>query len=232
MAEAILFDLFETLITESGTQPAGVSSLGPALGCAGEAFRARWKAYRAAVMLGRLSFREALGQILVDLGKQPDEAEILRVAERRIRTKAMPFNRVEPDVLAVVRDLRSRGLRLGVVSNCFAEDVVAWARSQLASHFGCSVFSFEVHVAKPDREIYVEAARRLNVDVGGTWFVGDGMHDELQGARAAGLRAFRALWFLDRWPTLRDDQQSIGGLARPAELVKLVDESRGRPTGG
>src|SRR5258708_1678326 len=58
MVQAVLFDLFETLITESGTRPAGVSSLAPELGCEREAFRAQWKARRAAVTAGCVSFRE------------------------------------------------------------------------------------------------------------------------------------------------------------------------------
>lgn len=47
--------------------------------------------------------------------------------------------------------LRGREIRLGVVSNCLAEDVAAWPGSSLASRFGCTVFSFEVGLAKPIR---------------------------------------------------------------------------------
>ena len=53
-ARAILFDLYETLITESGSRPEGVSSLAPALGCERAAFRIRWKALRPAVTVGQL----------------------------------------------------------------------------------------------------------------------------------------------------------------------------------
>jgi hypothetical protein len=64
---AILFDLYETLITESGSRPEGVSSLGPALGCERAAFRIKWRALRPAVTVGRLSFRQALRDIATGL---------------------------------------------------------------------------------------------------------------------------------------------------------------------
>ena len=64
----------------------------------------------------------------------------------------------------MIDSLRSRGLRVGVVSNCIAEDVAAWPHSSLSARADCAVFSFEVGLAKPDREIYGEATRRLEVD--------------------------------------------------------------------
>lgn len=225
MVRAILFDLFETLITESRTRPAGAASLGSELGCEREAFRAQWRAYRPNVSVGRLSLSQALAEIATRLGRQPEEATLQRVCEDRIRAKAAPFEEIEPEVLSVIGHLRSRGLRLGVVSNCFAEDVVAWPQCPLAPHFDGTVFSFEVGLAKPDPEIYLEATRRLHVEVADTWFVGDGAHEELSGAERAGLRPFRALWFLRRWPHFREEPCSALSLARIDDLL-AADEAR------
>jgi putative hydrolase of the HAD superfamily len=121
--------------------------------------------------------------------------------------------------------LRSRDVRLGVISNCFAEDVAAWPRSLLASYFNCAVFSFEVGVAKPDPGIYLEATRRLRVDVSEAWFIGDGAHEELSGAERAGLRPFRALWFLRRWPHFKDEPSSAGSVASVGDFVRLLEQS-------
>src|SRR5438067_7380251 len=62
-SDLVLFDLFETLVTESVTRPFSVSSLASEFGCECEAFRTQWKAVRPAVILGRLSFRQALRDI-------------------------------------------------------------------------------------------------------------------------------------------------------------------------
>jgi HAD superfamily hydrolase (TIGR01509 family) len=225
MVRAVLFDLFETLITESRTQPAGVSSLGPHLGCEREAFRREWKALRPAVMIGRVSFRQALSDIAIRLGSHVGNATLQRVCDERIRIKEEPLTQIEPPVLMMLDHLRNRDLRLGIVSNCFAEDVAAWPTCSLASRFDCTVFSFEVGLAKPDPEIYVEATRRLRVDVSEAWFIGDGAHEELSGAEQAGLRAFRALWFLKRWPHFAEEACSTASVASFDNFVSLVEQS-------
>jgi putative hydrolase of the HAD superfamily len=229
MVKAIVFDLFETLITESRTRPPGVSSLAPALGCERDAFRRQWEALRPAVTIGRLSLRQALSDITTKPGSPAGDVTLQHLCEERVRMKAKHFERIEYQVLMMIDYLRSRSIRLGVVSNCFAEDVAAWPHSSLASRFDCTVFSFEVGLAKPDPEIYREATRRLQVDVSHTWFIGDGGHEELSGAEQAGLRPFRAVWFLRRWPHFRGELGSIANVATVGEIVSLVEGAIGPP---
>ena len=225
MVQAILFDLFETLITESRDPPSGVSSLAPEFECAREAFRAQWKARRPAVTAGRLSFRDALRDITNTLGGHADEVTLRRICDDRVRTKARAFAQIDPLVLTTIDHLRSRGLHLGVISNCFAEDVVEWPQSSLASRFDCTLFSFEAGLAKPHPAIYLEATRRLGVSASDTWFIGDGQDNELLGAERAGLRSFQALWFLKRWSHFRESPGSASTLSRVEELLPLVEQS-------
>jgi HAD superfamily hydrolase (TIGR01509 family) len=225
MARAILFDLFETLITESRDAPRGVSSLAPEFGCAREAFRAQWRTRRPAVTAGRLSFRLALSDIVIALGGHADEAMLQRICDDRVRAKARAFAQIDPHVLTTIDHLRSRGLRLAIISNCFAEDVVSWPQCALASRFDCTLFSFEVGLAKPDPAIYLEATRRLGVSASNTWYIGDGQDDELLGAERAGLRSFQALWFLKRWSHFREPPGSASTLAHVEELLPLVEHS-------
>jgi putative hydrolase of the HAD superfamily len=225
MIKAVLFDLFETLITESGTRPPGTSSRAADLGCDRAAFRAQWKAVRPAVMTGRVPFRHALADIATRLGSHAEEATLQRIGDERSRARAESFAQLEPQILMMLAALRRRGLRLGVISNCCREDVAAWPESPLASRFDCTMFSFEVGLAKPDPAIYAEAARRLRCDVSDVWFIGDGADGELSGAEQAGLRAFRAEWFLRRWPHFRDEPASSAGLASVDYFVRLVEHS-------
>ena len=223
MTKAIIFDLFETLITESGTRPAGVSSRASRLGCEREAFRGLWKALRPEVITGRIAFRQALGEITSRLGGAADDATLRELGEERVRIKAEAFARIEPPILAMLDGLRDRHVRLGVVSNCFAEDVAAWPTCVLAARFDCAVFSCEVGLAKPDPEIYREAARRLAVDASEAWFVGDGQDDELRGAEQAGLRAWKALWFLRRWPHFRAEAPDASSIETVEDVVRLTE---------
>ena len=232
MLRAVVFDLFETLVPESRTRPPGVSSLAAQLGCERAAFRTAWLAVRPDVMAGRLPFRQALGDIAVGLGGHPDEATLQRISDERARTKAAPFEEVESEVERMLDDLVNRGLILGLISNCFAEDMAAWADSSLASRFECTVFSCEVGLAKPDLRIYEEATRRLGVDVSECWFIGDGGDDELSGAASAGVRPFRALWFLRRWPHFEQDASAVDALSRCEDLINAIEQADSLDTTG
>jgi putative hydrolase of the HAD superfamily len=225
MVRAILFDLFETLITESGAAPTRASSLGSELGCEREAFRVEWRAVRPHVKVGRLSFRQALGDIAKKLGGHADDATVQRLLDTRMRQKEELFTRIEPQVLRMVEGLRRRDVKLGVISNCFVEDVVGWPQCALASHFNCAVFSFDVGLAKPDPAIFLEATRRLGVDERDTWFIGDGADDELTGAHAVGVRTFRALWFRRRWSSFREEPRCVTDLDNLQQVLDLVAAS-------
>jgi HAD superfamily hydrolase (TIGR01509 family) len=208
MIKAVLFDLYETLITESHVAPTRASSLGHALGLERQAYRAEWRARRPRIVLGELSFADALTEISQTLVGTVDTAAVQRICQQRSREKAAAFAHPDDQVMTLVTDLGRRGIGLGVVSNGFREDVLPWTDCSLASAFGCTAFSCEDGVAKPDPEIYLRAMRRLGVQPQTTVYIGDGGDNELTGAEQAGLRAFRATWFVRSssralpWPEL------------------------------
>jgi HAD superfamily hydrolase (TIGR01509 family) len=222
MITAVLFDLFETLISESGLEPARASHLGERLGLDNEAFRVEWKTRRPRIVVGQLSFVEALTEISKALAGTADAATIQRIAEQRIREKAGAYDRIEREVMALITRLRSRGIRLAVVSNCFQEDAVGWWTCALAHEFQCAVFSFAEGLAKPNPEIYLRAIRCLDVDPATAVFVGDGGDNEIAGATEAGLRAFRSTWFVRHSPRFQASDSSGCDLANCRDVLELV----------
>jgi HAD superfamily hydrolase (TIGR01509 family) len=221
MIQGVLFDLFETLVTESSASMRRASSLAVELGVNEDAYRLHWRSRRLDIVLGRCSFRDTLAQIVRTLGGTPDERLLEHLRFERMQQKAAVLRTVEPDLLAAIDALRARGLKLAVVSNSFAEDVAGWETSPLRSFFDVTLFSCAAGLAKPDPEIYLLACRELQLPPGRALFIGDGADDELAGARTAGLGACRALWFLSRWPhaTLaRDDP----GLWHAADVVRAA----------
>jgi HAD superfamily hydrolase (TIGR01509 family) len=221
MIQAVLFDLFETLVTESAASVRRASSLAAELGVDQNTYRKHWRSLRPEIVLGRCSFRNALTQIVRALGGTPDEKLLEQLRSERLRQKAAVLRTVDPDVLAAIDTLRARGLKLAVVTNSFAEDVAGWEGSPLRSFFDIMLCSCAVGLAKPDPEIYRLACRELRVPPARALFIGDGADNELDGALSAGLQACRALWFLARWPhgTLAPDEP---GLWHAADLVEAA----------
>jgi putative hydrolase of the HAD superfamily len=219
--KAVLFDLYETLVTERGLDVPRAGKLGPTFGIPTERFRPVWKAHRRRIVRGELTFRAALFDIGAQLNVPMDPAVVDRVCEDRLRAKRMVMLRVEPELVAITRDLRQRGMPLAVVSNSMAEDVAAWHECALAQHFSTVLFSHAVGMAKPDRDIYLEAARRLGTDPAEILFVGDSAVEDLIGAQSAGLRAVCSTWFL---PPGIDPPglERVPLVSTPHELLELL----------
>jgi putative hydrolase of the HAD superfamily len=65
------------------------------------------------------------------------------------------------DSLPVVRELRSRGVRTALISNCSHSTRPIVDRLGLEDEFDATLLSFEVGLHKPDPRIYEEALRRV-----------------------------------------------------------------------
>ena len=210
MITAVLFDLYETLITESGLTPTRASSLATTLGLENDAYRKEWKVRRPSVVRGQMSLAEALTEISQALIGRADQAVIQGICEQRIHEKAVAYAQIHDGIISLVTSLTRLGVGLAVISNGFEEDVLGWWHCSLAHEFSCAVFSCAERIAKPDPEIYLRAVSRLAVDPATAVYIGDGGDDELVGAERAGLRAYRAAWFVRNspqkagWPELTD----------------------------
>src|SRR5687767_8649822 len=172
MITAVLFDLFETLITESGIQPTRASSLAPTLGLEKDAYRKEWKMRRPSVVRGQMSFAEALTEISQVLIGRVDQVAIQGICSQRIREKAVAYAQIRDEVAALVATLARRGVGLAVISNGFEEDVLGWSHCSLADDIRCTAFSYAERIAKPDPEIYQRTLLRLGVDPATTVYVG------------------------------------------------------------
>jgi putative hydrolase of the HAD superfamily len=220
MIQAVVFDLFETLVTEAEVSPRRASSLASFLGLPETAYRREWRARRADIVLGRCSFRQALSDIAKVLGAPADDVVLDSIVTQRLEQKRTVLSRPAPELLAVLASLRAEGLSLGVLSNCFPEDMAAWQVSPLHRYFDAGVFSCAVGMAKPDPAIYLLACELLRVPPARALFVGDGADGELLGAEAAGLKALSAAWF--RRPGAGGDEAAHRCLGRVEDVLNAA----------
>jgi phosphoserine phosphatase len=128
MIKAVLFDIFETLVTESGIKPTRASSLATTLGLEDDAYRRDWKARRRCVVQGQMSFAKALTEISQALLGNVDQAAIEDICHQRIREKATVYAHIDDEVGALVTALARRDIALAVISNGFEEDVLGWSQ--------------------------------------------------------------------------------------------------------
>lgn len=94
-----------------------------------------------------------------------------------------------PETLDVLRELKSRGLKLGVISN-FDDRIYTVMRSLgILSFFHAVTISSETGFCKPDRSIFEAAVRSLDVPAAEILLIGDSLHDDVEAGKRAGLHA-------------------------------------------
>ncbi|MBQ4640058.1 MAG: HAD-IA family hydrolase [Clostridia bacterium] len=199
MIKAVVFDLYETLITEWVSRKYLSSQCARDLGIDPSLFRELWNSCHHAMDTGRLSYRQVLTEILIAAGKTPDDALMAACEEKRITGKNDCFAVIDENVLQMLSALKQQGLKLCLCSNCSADEVEGLLSSSLHPLFDAVILSYQVGLAKPDRQIYLHCTETLSVLPEECLFVGDGGSRELFGAGDVGMHPLRALWFPEKY---------------------------------
>lgn len=195
MIRAVFFDMYETLVTLM-TGPRCFSGQMAAIARADVAgFRSAWRRTEGARMLGMMTFETAVQAALTECGAWSEEvyAEIIR---QRTASREICPERLHPRILTMLEALRQRGLRIGLITNCQSEEALAIRGSVLWPCFDAPVMSCEAGVMKPDPAIFRLCTDALGVRPEECLYVGDGGSQELTAARALGMRALQATWYM------------------------------------
>ncbi|MBM3235182.1 HAD family hydrolase [Candidatus Poribacteria bacterium] len=231
MIEAVFFDLFETLVTEFDPNWKPGPSVAEQLGVDEKVFGMEMHARQKKRYIGVFpDYPSVLRDVYQVMGYSVDEEAIKKLNSERLTAKAAPFACIEDDVIHALKSIKQMKLKIGLISNCSPEEVIAWDACRLSCFFDDVVFSFQVGCAKPEPKIYHLACQRLNVKPEQCIFVGDGGSDELTGASQVGMTSYFATWFLERWPYWkrsgygRERSDLYPQLHTLAELVAIVTE--------
>lgn len=219
---AVLFDVDFT-IARPGPElgPEGYRRLGARFGLELDASRYREARERAVDGIRRhpelehdeeiwVAFTE---RIIRGMGGDGDSAYECAVEMTRAWEHAEHFELFD-DVLPVLAELRAQGLKLGLVSNTGRnlDEFVAHHRLDVDAALGSGAFGR----TKPHPTIFQAVLERLEVEPADAAMVGDSPEDDIEGARAAGIRVAFLLDRDDRYPELESRLPDL--FALPAAL--------------
>lgn len=209
MIRAVAFDLWETLITDTPEQSRKqerlrLTRMEEILAAQGHrataerierAYRTLWQRCHELYWSADVDVpcRRQIEHFVEELRLDVDAATLdaLEDAYARAAVDILP-SLVDgaPEVLA---ELKSRGYRLGLISNTgrtpgsALRDVLA--ELELAPHIDAMVFSNEHGACKPQSSIFAALRDGLGVPYEETMFVGDNLYVDVHGAQRAGMRA-------------------------------------------
>lgn len=105
-------------------------------------------------------------------------------------------------VPSTLRSLQKK-YKLALVSNCAVGTEKVIDTLGLSGFFGCIILSYQVGVRKPDKHIYLEALRCLELEAYECVFVADEISD-LEGARDVGLKTMLVRQGTDTFKEAKD----------------------------
>jgi HAD superfamily hydrolase (TIGR01549 family) len=223
MLKAVLFDVDFTLVKPGpDLGPEGYRLLGRRFGL--ELDPARYAEARAAAIetLERhpeLDHDEEVWvlfteRIIRGMGGDADRAYECAVEMTRAWEHAHNFELFE-DTLPVLAELRAHGLKIGIVSNT-GRDLAAFVAHH-ALDVDAAVSSASHGKTKPHPSIFESALEQLGVSAEEAAMVGDSPEDDVEGARALGMRAF-LVDRDDRFPELDDRLPDLRALPKALGL--------------
>lgn len=221
MPKAVIFDLFETLITEWGHEKYTKRMMSDDLHVPEKDFADCWESLHEVQYRGGITFENSLRHVCDKLGVPADEMLIERMTKHRRETKSACFDFLHPDIVPMLRELHRRGYKLGILSNCSGEEVEVVRESVLAPLVDVLVLSHETGLCKPEAAIYRLTAEKLEVEPADCIFIGDGGSRELYGAAEAGMKPYRAMWYIRKMPSPIREQPEFAMLEEPRDVLDL-----------
>ena len=228
--KVVIFDLFETLVSGFDTGHPLTTEVAQTLELPVKEFqREYYQSLRPARYTGQFpDYATVLRYIVGKLGGKSPESTIKTLTERRQSAFTAHLRCIEPEILDMLNEITTLGIRLGLISNTDGSEVLDWQNSPLARFFEVTIFSHAVGMVKPDPHIYQHACKNLDVAPSDCIFIGDGNSDELRGAAQVGMSPFCAAWFLHQHTDLLGEdivmRRSAGYpvLHHPSELADRV----------
>ena len=197
MIKAVIFDMFETLITHFKSPLYFGKQIAEDMDISEAKLREIWDPTDYARTIGKMTLEEVLEQILRASDKYNPEL-VQRLADKRTKAKIECFNHLHEEILPMFDELKKKGYKVGLLSNCYFEEAAVIKNSVLWKYFDVAYLSCEQGMAKPEKEFFLRCTNALGVEPLECLYVGDGGSHELETAENLGMKPVQAVWYLQQ----------------------------------
>lgn len=223
MTRAVIFDMFETLITHYHSPLYFGKQMAEDARIPEDKFRSLWSPTEYTRTIGKLTLEEVLETILKECHCYT-ETLLKEIVEKRIAAKEECFRHLHSEIIPMLLALKKKGFLIGLISNCFSEEAEVIRRSELFPYFDAVYLSYEQGIQKPEVEIFQRCMDSLFVKAEECIYVGDGGSNELEAAGKLGMRAVQATWYLQEGTTQPSKRkQNFLQMEKPLDVLKFVD---------
>jgi len=187
--EAVIFDLFGTLVSNPPYRKyqSVLKQMASILTISFNTFQQLWSETAHERSLGIIPTTKVnIQYICKKLGVDTDDVKI-ELATKLRNDFIINVMKPEQDTINTLSYLRSKEMKIGLISNCSPETPLIWKETTLAPLVDVALFSSSIGIRKPDPRIYHLSSERLVVKPENCIYVGDGDSQELSGAARVGM---------------------------------------------
>lgn len=223
MTRAVIFDMFETLITHYQSPLYFGTQMAEDAGISEDKFQSLWRPTEYERTIGKLTFEQVLEMILRE-NNCYSETILKRIIEKRIEAKEECFRHLHSEIIPMLTTLKNSGFLVGLISNCFSEEAYVIRRSELFPCFDAIYLSYEQGISKPDENIFQRCMDDLSVTAEECIYVGDGGSNELETARKLGMKAVQAAWYLKEGTTQPSKRKyDFIQIEKPFDIINYIE---------
>ena len=197
MIKAVIFDMFETLVTLFEGRTYFSENIAYDVGVPMDEFRREWHKNEHERTIGIYTMEEGIALTLKNLGVYSEEHVQLAAGKRRAAL-GDTFSHIPVESIRLLEQLHERGIMTGLITNTFSDERDMIRACPLYPLFDVAMISYEQGLSKPDPAIYHAMVKALGVKPEECLYVGDGGSRELYTARDVGMHAVQCTWFHDR----------------------------------
>ncbi|HXO16912.1 MAG TPA: HAD family hydrolase [Candidatus Dormibacteraeota bacterium] len=165
------------------------------------------------------SIRASMWQTALESVGAGADPELARISAERYNAYRVKYFTLFPGAIELLRSLRERGMKLGIVTNGLSEthrEKIALLR--ISEYFDAIFLSDEVGMVKPDPLLFAHACRTLGGAPARSAMVGDRYDRDIRGALEAGLYTI--------WLNVRDENLPPGVPPPDATCSSIVEAGR------
>lgn len=195
MIKAVIFDMFETLITHFEGPVYMAKQIANDIGITEQKFREIWDTTDDDRTLGKRTLEEVIEEVLKV--NNCYSAELFeRIITKRKLSKIECFEHIHPEIIPLFTTFKEMNLKIGLITNCYFEERDVIKNSIFFDYFDSVCMSCELGVKKPDVEIFQRCMSELAVVPEECLYIGDGGSFELETAKSLGMHPLQAAWYL------------------------------------
>ena len=194
MIKAVIFDMFETLVTLFEGRTYFGENIAADVGADPKEFRKAWHATEDDRTTGKLTIAEAAEKTLRLLDIY-DEEKVNTIVRKRREALGDTFSGIPDSSEELLKELHNRNIKIGLITNAFSDERDFIRGCRLFPYFDAVRISYEEGLLKPDHSMYLSIMDELRAEPQECLYVGDGGSKELYAARELGMKAVQAAWF-------------------------------------